>query len=277
MPLIVTRIPRTRQPQRIAGLHPALRSGAGDVLWNIATGSDEASRRRVVAPSALNPDVSSLGRVLALPNSSSTPTVNLVGGLQSSSWTVAFAGRLYLNASPGYNTFLATQDGGYRLKFSHLLIGSAVFGIVVPGVAIYSSSIASIDGHEYVVVYMGTNGGTFDIAVQDLTAGVLSVQTGISLGTPVTQSGASYVLSEETSGFGAWTGSTVAAVALLQRRLPLAEGAALAIDFNRRAFAPIERRIWVPSASSAVPSITAVYADSVTASSVVPRVTLDFA
>lgn len=39
---------------------------------------------------------------------------------------------------------------------------------------------------------------------------------------------------------------------------------------------PLERRIWVPSAV-AVPSITAVYADSVTASSVVPRVTLDFA
>lgn len=42
-------------------------------------------------------------------------------------------------------------------------------------------------------------------------------------------------------------------------------------------FAPIERRIWAPSAGGAVPSITAVYADSVTASSVVPRVTLDFA
>lgn len=42
-------------------------------------------------------------------------------------------------------------------------------------------------------------------------------------------------------------------------------------------FTPIERRIWVPSASSAVPSITAVYADSVTASSVDLRVTLDYA
>lgn len=43
-------------------------------------------------------------------------------------------------------------------------------------------------------------------------------------------------------------------------------------------FAPIERRIWVPSAGgSSVPNITAVYADSVTASSVVPRVTLDYA
>lgn len=41
--------------------------------------------------------------------------------------------------------------------------------------------------------------------------------------------------------------------------------------------APIEHRIWVPSAGGTVPSITAVYADSVTASSVVPRVTLDFA
>lgn len=43
-------------------------------------------------------------------------------------------------------------------------------------------------------------------------------------------------------------------------------------------FAPIERRIWVPGeAPGGVPSITAVYADSVTTSSVVPRVTLDFA
>lgn len=39
-----------------------------------------------------------------------------------------------------------------------------------------------------------------------------------------------------------------------------------------------QRRIWVPAGSSStVPTITAVYADSVTTSSVVPRVTLDFA
>lgn len=38
-----------------------------------------------------------------------------------------------------------------------------------------------------------------------------------------------------------------------------------------------ENHTWVAAAAGAVPSITAVYADSVTASSVVPRVTLDFA
>jgi len=39
-----------------------------------------------------------------------------------------------------------------------------------------------------------------------------------------------------------------------------------------------ERRIWAPvSAAPAAPNITAVYADSVTTSSVTPRVTLDFA
>lgn len=43
-----------------------------------------------------------------------------------------------------------------------------------------------------------------------------------------------------------------------------------------RLFAPREMRIWKPSAA-AVPNITAVYADSVTTSSVTPRVTLDFA
>lgn len=39
-----------------------------------------------------------------------------------------------------------------------------------------------------------------------------------------------------------------------------------------------QRRIWIPTGSfSTVPNITAVYADSVTTSSVTPRVTLDFA
>lgn len=64
--------------------------------------------------------------------------------------------------------------------------------------------------------------------------------------------------------------------AAIQGYLSLAELRQLATN-PWQLFAPIERRIWVPSASSAVPSITAVYADSVTASSVVPRVTLDFA
>ena len=82
-----------------------------------------------------------------------------------------------------------------------------------------------------------------------------------------------------SDSFGANLANVVVShIAMLNRSVSNAE---LQLLSSERAwsvlFAPMPRRIWVPSAGSAVPSITAVYADSVTASSVVPRVTLDFA
>lgn len=41
-------------------------------------------------------------------------------------------------------------------------------------------------------------------------------------------------------------------------------------------YAPIERRIWVGAAAPSIPSIAAIYADSVTAGSVSPRITLSY-
>ena len=82
---------------------------------------------------------------------------------------------------------------------------------------------------------------------------------------------------------GSWgnqTGAPTVVGAIWARALADSEHAILGRSTSapwEHLLSPIERRIWVPSASSAVPSITAVYADSVTASSVVPRVTLDFA
>lgn len=65
---------------------------------------------------------------------------------------------------------------------------------------------------------------------------------------------------------------------LWNRGLSNAEGRQLATGRPWQILQPLPRRIWQPQPSAGtVPTITAVYADSVTTSSVVPRVTLDFA
>ncbi len=74
----------------------------------------------------------------------------------------------------------------------------------------------------------------------------------------------------------ATSGSSRYALAALLVGLTQADELSLSVN-PWQIFAPQERRIWVPGAGAAVPDITAVYADSVTTSSVTPRVTLDFA
>lgn len=83
------------------------------------------------------------------------------------------------------------------------------------------------------------------------------------------------------AGQGHTAGLTIFGAYALNRALPLTEVLAATRSpaaFWTHVFAPIERRIWVPSAAaSAVPNITAVSAENITGTSADYRVTLDYA
>lgn len=107
--------------------------------------------------------------------------------------------------------------------------------------------------------------------------GVLYPSLGSYTGTFIEAANASANIGAHAgSGSRGWIGTIHFAAGWKDREFSRAEVAKI-IANPRNILQPFTRRVWVPSTGSAVPSITAVYADSVTASSVVPRVTLDFA
>ncbi len=243
--LIPRRTVRTSQPQFIA--KPKSGYGDGAVIVAAPSLSNAVNGSPLILPSTLTYAIDSvLGRVIT--NSAQTSNaVSLPKGIVSANWTAVFVGRFQNEVGPGYNSHFKSASGGFNLKFMHVGSGSAVFSMVVPGVAVYLTSAPVVSGAPYAVAFLGTNGGTLQVISRRLDTGEIHVSAPIAFGTPTTNAGSSYLLSEETAGYGSGAGSKLAMAAIINRRMSQTE--ALAILQNPwQIFEDEEDYVFVPAA-----------------------------
>lgn len=285
MPLIVTRSPRTRQPQGVVRAidrvlaRPVFLATPGQAAPVLAARQQDTYPAEIGGGSALvfsgQPQQASQSGPGVLTDaankffsfkrvgSSFDAYVEIPSGsdytwlfqTDVSSWEGANPG--WFRAGPSGNTFVLLPSAGLWVRHA----GSD-----------YTSSAARPAAGMAVTVVVAVRSG---VSVRAWVNGTLVIDASTSSSTAdVTgANGVNYFGYHSSTEYVAGIHTLVA---LWHAELP--SGHAQKLSANPwQIFAPLERRIWVPSASSAVPSITAVYADSVTASSVVPRVTLDYA
>lgn len=272
MPLIATRIPRTRQPQNAArplgdglvfaweGSHPQSELAYG---IRMSTGSGVAS-----TPSQHGITATFSGSQADLAVSG---TFDGLAGATASTFDILV---YFAIANPTAKLF-SQWDGDHRRWTVEVSGGTLIwvagdgFG---PGTARsrfdLSGAIPSAGWYRLQGAWYGQGSAELLLNGQRQSLSVIQTDCTLITSTPdPIQIGA--------SGGQPLTGQ-VAFARVWRRGLSLGELRALYGLPWGIIFAPIERRIWVP-VGGAVPNITAVYADSVTASSVVPRVTLDYA
>lgn len=263
MPLIVTRIPRKRQPQ---GGVAAAATPLPELLWLASS-----PRRPVIGPGesgttvAVTPDAGGLKIGSAASGAYWAADTYLSPALNSPSHTVI----AHIRRGSSSRMCLAShrENGfGYRIEASSV-VGTAW------GLADYTINGGAISGE--CVIALVNDGATLECYINGDPYGSVASGTSISTG-----HGGRFAIGALAAGGESplQAGDYIYSVAIFASAWPLLAKAIKGPgDYYGRLFAPIERRIWMPSAGSAVPNITAVYADSVTASSVVPRVTLDYA
>lgn len=210
----------TRPPQHAAGIAAPYRGGvilsAGNGLY------DAVNSRPIAMPSTLAYGIDSrLGRVVKN-SSQSSNAVDLGRGITTNDWTAVFVGS-FVTGSSGYDTFAEFANGGYRLKFDNAYNGQSKFSVVIHGVAQYDSGVAARSGVPCVLIFSGTNGGTYDCVVRWLDDRSVSKATGVSIGAPSLTSGSSYLLSEATAPYGPAGGSALSIAGFLPRRMSVAE------------------------------------------------------
>ena len=269
MPLIVTRSPRTRQPQGAVGA-----GGAAGLVALLSPMTGEArSRTAAIAPGGYN-----------RPSVVATEA-DLAWHFDSAAYTLLQAPSVPYVPPPLTVLLIARKSSAATEALVSFGGAGAGFGWKVGSYGSAASLNMTFGGiADYPITASGWTVGEvacYAVAVTETTA--KAWRNGVylgsaSVGTPVAPTDR-LTLGGANGGAADLSSSDIINVALFRRAMGDAEAAAASATRARQweLFAPIERRIWVPSASSAVPSITAVYADSVTASSVVPRVTLDFA
>lgn len=193
------------------------------------------------------------------------PSSNICAGAQSHVALVettavsgSYAGLIATASSDGAGASLALQQDA-TANWDLWLGGSNYHLVPQPGTAFGPTAIVMTGSASLSEVYVG------------------GAQSASQAAGPTTQSSSRIILFGERAANASYaTKGRLYVYAAFQIALSAADARYISAN-PWQLFAPTKRRIWVPSASSAVPSITAVYADSVTASSVVPRVTLDFA
>lgn len=273
MPLIVTRIPRTRQPQGEVdldprwGLRPALvfapSIGAGWVYGSSLSSSAGQQGRSVVLPGGTQTSANVATKSGGVTTAQAKCTFVCVARLTSSSPYSALAALKYSASSQGL--YLGDSYGA----------GDEV-GIVKGGVVALSPVQLSYGATYVIVASHRQDTGEYYVLARDVATNQVLRNSQTDTQASTAGNGTYCVGSSRSDGV---TASLAGDIYLSFGSFDwLRESSGRQLLANPwQLFAPAERRIWVPSASSAVPSITAVYADSVTASSVVPRVTLDFA
>lgn len=290
MPLIVTRIPRTRQPQggvrpaaRYADMHAGLIGGqAGMIGAAGGTWTRDGTPIAGVSSQGLTwraPGYLTAGRHLGAQVDGSAlawPGITVVAVLETADIAngsfpgivslVPAAGGEYYGICNLTVEFGAARSIYWRAGDSGTHITPSVYG-VEPSVDEWSVG-------DRLVIVARWDKSTTRIAVSRnglaATRNSAGHSTGWRSGIHETAVGGYVRIDNRMAEH------KIALAAVIPRDVGAIDEASL-LENPLRLFAPIERRIWVPSAGGAVPSITAVYADSVTASSVVPRVTLDFA
>lgn len=286
MPLIVTRSPRTRQPQgtlayadrRIRAMPgivggrsthgltvthigaPTLTPGPAGIALSYPSGSTGLSRAPIPGSTlGTTPRGASLLAVFSTTETNTDQRFAALGTDHGGAGTSIFS----FGTGSAYPSELRVTYGSSSINLANEITGSVINDGRVHAAVL---SVSTFDA---------SAGGTVHVA---LDGRIVLAET--AYGAVGNSTVYNYVVA------GGWrrgsNGDVPAASGMVYAVVPFdgylspAEAASLTA-WPWQLFAPIERRIWVPSASSAVPSITAVYADSVTASSVVPRVTLDFA
>ena len=265
MPLIVTRSPRTRQPighaARVAAL-PGLRN-----LWNFGDRTGKCLVTGTQFTLNSDPVVASFSQAGTLVANSSTH--GAFGAYASLDWKpqacTIIIGYKQTSGVVAWSLMDSSWNGWYATSGEISQTAAVDFSGTVtptpgPSVAHARVRVAAISG------------AANDLRVS-IDGGDIAADTACNL--PSISSTAMLRIGSDYSN-GNYADMEAAFIALLDRASPNAALLAYSTNPWGYLFAPTERRIWVPSAS-VVPSITAVYADSVTASSVVPRVTLDFA
>lgn len=282
MPLIVTRSPRTRQPQgavRSSGGHWSgqglVAALPGNGLFYDAAGLRAAVPSGAPAFATVHHHIFGAAQVINFDGANDQISFGVLPLLTTFSMLAwvrpVTAGNAYIGVISSGDTF------GTNANF--------IFGVrsnepLSPRLFCFARNGGALLGTEITATYLA-NGVWSRIGVSWRNGAQAYYIDGRQVGTsssgdPVHDGSPLIFGGYADSVNNAWCNVPAHDMRLYSRVLSPAE---FADDYAApwRMFAPIERRIWVPSASSAVPSITAVYADSVTASSVVPRVTLDFA
>lgn len=219
--LIPQHIPWTQQPQALTKVRPEYSDGV--IVTAAPTLIDAVQGRILTLPSTLSYGIDGkFGQVIQ--NSSQTANaIALPRGITGSSWTGFFVGSFVNYIAPGYNSFFKPESGGYGLKFMNVGGGVAAFSMVVPGVGVYVTSAPVVSGAPYAVTFLGTNGGTLQVISRRIDTGEIHVSTPIAFGTPSTMSGNSYLLSEETAGYGSDAGSKLSMVGFINRKMSQVE------------------------------------------------------
>lgn len=267
MPLIVTRSPRTRQPQGVVPLNPALAALGlyADTLGRRVPGVAESVSARVPSAFGVGARMLAYGSHYAQTNLTTNPLrrTYVLSVLQLASSSSQFP-RLLDRA--GDNDLCYLNEAGGTLEFARSYsVARGVWAVPAPAMNTPFTIALSLDA--------SSSSNAPLIAINGMLQTVTTAEA--PSGTANT-SGASPWYVGNRSALDREIDGVVANFVAIDDALP--GPTLIALTRNpHQVYAPIERRVWVPSASSAVPSITAVYADSVTASSVVPRVTLDFA
>ena len=283
MPLIITRSPRTRQPQGAVRSSGGHWSGQGLVAALPGNGLfyDAAGLRAAVpsgAPAFTTVHHHRFGAAQA---------INFDGANDQISFGVL----------PLLTTFsmlawvrpVATDINGYRAAISSGDVfgtnANFIFGVRLqdassPRLFCFARNGGALLGKEITATYLANDvwsriGVSWRNGAQAYYIDGLQVDTSSS-GDPVHDGSPLIFGGKADSVNNVWCNVPAHDMRLYSRVLSPAE---FADDYAApwRMFAPLERRIWVPSASSAVPTITAVSAENITATSADYRVTLDFA
>lgn len=274
MPLIVTRIPRTRQPQGEVdldprwGLKPALvfapSIGAGWVYGSSLSSSAGQPGRSVVFPGGTQTSANVATKSGGVTTAQTKCTFVCVARLTSPAPYAALAGLKYSASNQGL--YLGDTLG----------LGNDV-GIIKGGVAALSSVPLSIGATYVIVASHRQDTGEYYVLARDVATNQVLRNSQTDTRASTAGNGTYCVGSARSDGV---TGSFAGDIYLSFGSFDwLQESSGRQLLANPwQLFAPIERRIWVPGeAPGGVPSITAVYAENITATSADYRVTLDYA
>lgn len=265
MPLIVTRIPHTRQPQFAARLRPDWL-----VAWNFGAGVRGLSSAPPITSGAEGVAVNSTPTYAGFSSDRIVPgisgnTITVVMLLEPTGITTA-SNFLFAEAASG--------GGAYNYGFyqggsgsGHFFIHNGTDGIPTSG----WSGLAAPRGPVCLV-------GTYDGSTIRLYADGIEVGSAAQTGNIRRDASANLAWSvwAATTMHARFYGGAVSARLFSAKEI--ANGFRTVSSAWGRIFSPMTRRIVVPSAAtSAVPTITAVSAENITATSADYRVTLDFA
>lgn len=267
--------PWTQQPQEAVSASPLVRQYGG-VLLLPSVGSRmllDAGEITVsnATPPALTTDSAGLGWAL----SGNASELGYVATPTGATYGTAATLLVMLRADADPSAANTDGIGGVNFNISWNHTSGAFRGAAAAYVTDWTAaSFGELHGGQLHILAMTLAGGVL-YAIRD---GVL--QSAVSAPGALQVGAVSWGVHHRTAGngtlgarvYGYYASTRAVPVPVLTRLTSSRE------QFFGGLFAPIERRIWVPGeAPGGVPSITAVYADSVTTSSVVPRVTLDFA